>query len=170
VYKGFSDQGPFESLNSARIEGENPYELVDSHPEPGRTQVYRIAVADRGGLEEDLDTLRVDVTGTPSPVMRAPAPNPAAGPVSVGFFLPPGGAGGDWRLTVFDVAGRRVAVAASGGFGPEGIEAHAVWDLRRDDGRRVAGGLYFLRLDATTTRADGSSASRTFSRRVAVLP
>ena len=94
VYKGFSDRGPFEALNSARIEGENPYEVVDSHPEPGRTQVYRIAVADRRGLEEDLDTLRVDVTGTPSPVLRAPAPNPAAGPVSVSFFLPPGGAGG----------------------------------------------------------------------------
>jgi subtilisin family serine protease len=170
VYKGFSDQGPFRALTSGRITGDNPYEFVDTHPEPGRTQVYRIAVADRAGLEEDLDTLRVDVAGSPVPTMRAPAPNPARGPVSVGFFLPPGGTGGSWRLRAYDVSGRRVAEAASGIFGPDGIEADAVWDLRRDDGGRVAAGMYFLRLDASRTGADGETTTRTFTRRVAVLP
>ncbi len=50
------------------------------------------------------------------------------------------------RLTIFDAGGRRIAVIAEGVF-PAGTH-RITWDGQDDRGRRVASGVYFLRMTA----------------------
>lgn len=71
------------------------------------------------------------------------SPNPARTAASVRYALP---ADADVRLKVFDLAGRKVATLADGRVGPGPNEA--VWDLAGPDGRRVASGIYFVKLEA----------------------
>ena len=50
------------------------------------------------------------------------------------------------QITLFDLAGQRVAVLAQG---PRGRGVHTVqWNGRDEDGRRVASGVYWYRLEA----------------------
>ncbi len=77
-----------------------------------------------------------------------PSPNPTAGSVEVPFALP---AAGPARVSVFDVLGRLVRVVRDE---PLDAGAHmARWDGRDASGRRVAAGLYVLRLDAASASA-----------------
>jgi hypothetical protein len=75
--------------------------------------------------------------------LAAPAPNPARGPVTLAFALP---APGSARLTVHDVAGRRVATLFDGA-APAG-RSQAGWDGRDESGAAVAAGTYFVRLES----------------------
>jgi dipeptidyl aminopeptidase/acylaminoacyl peptidase len=77
-------------------------------------------------------------------------PNPFRASTTVRFALP---APGRADLVVFDVAGRRVRTLVSGELNA-GVHA-PVWDGRDDAGRRVAAGVYFVRL-----KADGFDATR----------
>ena len=74
------------------------------------------------------------------------APNPyrpGEGPLELGFALP---APGPLRVTLYDVAGRRVATLADG---PAKAGEHVVrWDGRCSDGRAASPGLYLVRLEA----------------------
>ena len=55
----------------------------------------------------------------------------------------PPGPGADVDVSVFDLAGRRVATLARGRFGPG---AHVVpWDGRGADGSGARAGMYFVR-------------------------
>jgi hypothetical protein len=73
----------------------------------------------------------------------AVAPNPVIGSAAIAFTLARDQAA---TLVLYDVSGRRVRVLA------EGLHAsgrHQVsWDGRDEAGRRVASGIYFLRLNA----------------------
>ena len=116
-----------------------------------------------------FDTLQVllyDPAAQPSPVavgpatvaaleLAAPSPNPARSLAHLGFTLPRAGTA---DLAVHDVQGRLVRTLAGG---PREAGQYAIgWDLRDDGGRRVAPGLYLVRLvDATGAR----------TRRVVVL-
>jgi hypothetical protein len=84
-----------------------------------------------------------------------PRPNPAREAVRFDLGLP---RAGDLDLEVFDLAGRRVRVLASGPRPAGG--ASVAWDLRDDAGARVAPGVYVVR-----ARAAGNEAVR----RVVVL-
>jgi hypothetical protein len=76
--------------------------------------------------------------------LRPAAPNPFRAATDLRFALP---APARARLEVFDVAGRRVATPVADELLPAG--AHVVaWDGRDASGRRVASGVYFLRLTA----------------------
>ena len=76
------------------------------------------------------------------------SPNPVAREARIGFRLP---ARRDTRVGVFDVEGRRVATLGSGVWG---AGDHVVkWDLRGDDGRCVATGLYWVELRCGPLRA-----------------
>jgi hypothetical protein len=76
-----------------------------------------------------------------------PTPNPASGSITFAIEIPDAA---DVDLSVFDIAGRLVATVAHG---PRSAGRHLVrWDPRS---ARLAGGIYFLRLetgDATASR------------------
>jgi DNA-binding beta-propeller fold protein YncE len=79
-----------------------------------------------------------DVPAAPTKLALAPpAPNPAPGPVTLALG---GAAGGEVRVEVSDVAGRRVREWTEAGAGTRSIS----WDLRDGDGRRVAPGVYLV--------------------------
>jgi hypothetical protein len=91
-------------------------------PEP--TSVAEVAVVDRGRA------------------LRQNRPNPFTGTTEIRFSLERPAAA---RLTVFDVAGRRIAVLVDGVL-PAG--SHAVtWSGRSDRGAGTPGGVYFYRLE-----------------------
>jgi len=72
-----------------------------------------------------------------------PSPNPARGATRFAVTLPEAG---ELRLEVFDAGGRRVRALAGGVFA---AGAHGfAWDLRDDEGGRVAPGLYLARCAA----------------------
>ena len=73
--------------------------------------------------------------------LDAPAPNPSTGPARLSFALP---AAGSAELAVFDAAGRRVRIIASGRFTPG--DHLASWDGADESGARAPAGLYFARL------------------------
>lgn len=116
---------------------------------------------------DSLVVLLYDPAAQPAPVavgppaasafeLAAPWPNPARGLAHLGFTLPAAGTAG---LAVHDVQGRRVRALAGG---PRAAGRYVIgWDLCDDAGRRVAPGLYLVRLS-------GGGGERT--RRVVVLP
>jgi flagellar hook assembly protein FlgD len=80
---------------------------------------------------------------TPTPVLSFSVfPNPARR-ANVNFTLPHAA---DVQLGVYDVAGRRVALLASGNL-PAGSYQRA-WDGRDESGTRMHSGVYFYRLRA----------------------
>ena len=74
--------------------------------------------------------------------------NPARVESRIGVRLPSDGAA---RLDVFDLSGRRVRTLLQGP-AAEGPSEY-VWDLRDASGRRVAAGVYFVRLSTAQTSA-----------------
>jgi len=74
-------------------------------------------------------------------------PNPARGSARIGFELE---REGHVRLTIFDVAGRRVRVLLDERAGRG--EHKTEWDGRDDRGNDVVNGLYFYRLDVDGVR------------------
>lgn len=87
------------------------------------------------------------VTGSVEHFGLGTHPNPSAGPTTVRFALPQPAT---VLFTVFDAAGRRVAVVGRGSYGA-GI-GEIVWNGRDDADRDVAPGVYFLR--GTTSRGE----------------
>jgi hypothetical protein len=110
-------------------------ELSDGRPIEGR-DVIRI-LRPRGIARElaaDV-VLELALTGA--------VPNPFDDATTVAFALP---RKGNTRLEVFDLLGRRVRVLADGEREPGRYQIR--WDGRDGAGRRLAGGVYVLRLDA----------------------
>jgi len=92
-----------------------------------------------------------ELGGTAAPVSERPArlslgqsrPNPARGGADITFTVPGGRAG--TQLVVYDLAGRRVRRLVDGVLDPG---PHVVsWDGRNEEGRHVAAGVYFYRLE-----------------------
>lgn len=102
-------------------------------------------------------TVATDVAGgevvarEPSIRITEIAPNPFSGQTTVRFALP---REGEVRLLVFDAKGRRVQQVAGG---VRGAGEHvSVWNGRDAEGRPVAPGIYYARLEA-----GGETVSRT---------
>jgi hypothetical protein len=92
-------------------------------------------------------------SGSPAPLAAgstpgrsAVTPNPARAVTEIAFETSTPGAALD--VSVLDVAGRRVRTLESGE-APTGMRKLA-WDLRDDQGRRVASGLYFVKVTQGT--------------------
>ncbi len=92
------------------------------------------------GLGSPLDVESVPAAAALS--LAAPAPNPFHADAAIRFALPQAG---DARLAVFDLQGRRVKTLLDG---PAAAGAHELrWSGEDGAGRRVATGVYFLRLE-----------------------
>ncbi|MGH2571168.1 MAG: FlgD immunoglobulin-like domain containing protein, partial [bacterium] len=115
------------------------------------TVLARVMVQAAGNVFFDLNNAPFEITGNATDVQVAASertgleirPNPFAGRASISFALDqPGRASVD----VFDAAGRRVAKLLDG---ERDAGAHVLsWSGRDDAGRRVASGVYFVRLRA----------------------
>jgi len=94
------------------------------------------------GVEESADALRVH--------LFAPQPNPARSGARVSYRL---ARSGPSDVRVYNVHGQLVRSLFHGAqsAGPHTID----WDVRAEDGKRVAAGVYFLRLEA-----EGSATTR----------
>lgn len=122
----------------------------------------RVVLAGYGPFEDDGNMLLARFTTVPNsnvgveeaslPVAGAvsfqpPWPNPAVRSTTFAFDLRQEG---PVRLTLCDVAGRRVRTLADGAL-PAGRHTF-LWDVNDDDGRRVADGIYFAALEAAGER------------------
>ena len=99
------------------------------------------ALAMRGG---DLDHFSFGNTG----------PNPANPISKLGYVIPRSAGSQDVRLRIYDVNGRLVRTLVSGVQSPGPYTS--IWDGRDDNGRGVASGNYFARLDVGKSFSDDS--------------
>ena len=99
------------------------------------------ALAMRGG---DLDHFSFGNTG----------PNPANPISKLGYVIPRSAGSQDVRLRIFDVNGRLVRTLVSGVQSPGPYTS--IWDGRDDNGRGVASGNYFARLNVGKSFSDDS--------------
>jgi hypothetical protein len=90
----------------------------------------------------------VGVDDTPAPLEFAPpAPSPFTGSTCLAFATP---RTGDVRLEILDLQGRRAATLVAGTL-PAGRH-QVLWSGRGDDGRTLAGGVYFACLQTGGSR------------------
>ena len=85
-----------------------------------------------------------DISALPQTIVLSPArPNPSRDKAEINYQLPKAG---PVAIELYNVAGARVATLAEGlkSAGPNTIN----WDLKDDAGRRVANGVYIMRLTA----------------------
>jgi hypothetical protein len=78
--------------------------------------------------------------------LAPPAPNPAGGSVRLGFAIREGDIG---ALNIYDVSGRLVRSLVGNADGP--MSQSVLWDANDNQGRPVAAGIYFARLETANT-------------------
>ena len=125
--------------------------FVDQGLEPGTTYFYQVAAVDTFGMEGFATTVVEVTTGSTAvvdagnlerPSLALLGPNPSREGVALSYTVPVGGA--DVDFTVYDCSGRVVRSLAAGRI-PGGIY-DITWDSLDGGGRRVASGVYFIRL------------------------
>jgi hypothetical protein len=119
------------------------YFFADKTCIPGSSYRYRVDVTDETGRKELFET---EVTAVPAAAVRLfqNTPNPFNRSTEVRYYVP---RASEVTLTVYDTAGRLVARLVDGT--PKAAGAHlAGWDGRDVNGRPIASGVYFYRLQA----------------------
>jgi hypothetical protein len=156
IYRGGSSTFTPDSSNRITAQPDTGYVDVT-----GTAWYYKLTVVDLHGNESAARLVsppaQTAVGDAPALAfaLAAPQPNPAQAATRLGFALR---SAGRVRLELFDLAGRRVcrwmdgAVAA----GPHALDVR----LAGDDGRRLATGLYLVRLE---------TGEGTLTRRLAVV-
>ena len=112
-----------------------------------RSYVYKVTAVDIHGNESLWAMVAPWQTGVEHPLpvrfaMSSPTPNPARAHATIRWSLPERG---NVRLGLFDLSGRLVS-SLENGLAEAGEHVKAI-PLHDDSGRRLASGLYFLRLD-----------------------
>jgi hypothetical protein len=105
-------------------------------PSPDRTVVLQKLSEDEAGVR------RSEAAAGPG-LLAIEGANPFTGSVAVRYEVP---CGGRVRLTVYDVAGRRVATLADGQRAAGSYRAS--WDGRSSTGRDFRSGVYFIRFES----------------------
>lgn len=82
--------------------------------------------------------------------LEPPAPNPARGAARLAFAVPATLDGRGYELAIYDLSGRRVRLVDRGTARVGRVSL--AWDLRDEQRRPVAGGVYFERLTVGTAR------------------
>ena len=138
--------------------------IADDQVIPGRDYCYAVTAVDVAGNESArsaLLTVRIPYDRFTTPILPFlqvgdPYPNPTRGPLSLGFDSPRAVRA---TVEVFDVRGRRVRTLGVEATGPGHHEVR--WDGMDASGRRVARGIYFVRMKI------GSEA---WTRKIQILP
>jgi hypothetical protein len=120
--------------------GAGLYEFIDSDVRPGVDYTYTVE-----SIGADPQILFHVTSSAPSgrPARLNPNhPNPFADATTIPFELPEAGG---VKIRVYDGRGALVAVLADGVYGP-GVGS-ATWNGRNMQNRRVASGVYFVRMD-----------------------
>ena len=95
-------------------------------------------------IDGHVVTAREETAEVPdAPLLRSVYPHPFSEHLTVALVLPPSD-GSETKVAVFDVLGRRIRVLAQGRLAPGPL--YLTWDGQDDAGRRVASGLYVVRL------------------------
>jgi hypothetical protein len=144
LYREAADEGRVK-INDALIVGKSPYRFVDYAVTAGESYRYYLEDVDLGGKGTLHGPVRVDMRGgvKASFALAQNAPNPARGKTTVAFSLP---AACDATLTVYDIAGRKVAVPFAGA-------AKAGDNEVALDVSGLAPGVYAYRLEAAGATA-----------------
>lgn len=137
-----SGPDPQDPDPSAPSRGEKMHALWMSHDRS--PPILMQQAVRRIQLDRPLPEIALDVPPS-HPVLRSASMNPFRERAELEFALP---SAGPARLTVFDVAGRRVRTLVNEG---AGAGTHVVvWDGTDETGRAAASGSYFVRLDVPT--------------------
>jgi len=151
---GASDAGR-ERLNAALITGKAPLAYVDRGVVAATTYNYWLEVIPNTGKAQ----LFGPVSASPGAkaayafALEPNYPNPTTTGTTIAFSLPVG-VSGEYTITIYDLAGRKVRTVAAAAASPGRHEV--TWNLADDAGRDVAPGVYLYRLSASC----GSSARR----------
>ena len=129
--------GGWGAIDHAIVGGDGSLRFVDTGVTGGRTYGYRLAFAD-GPLTLYSTEAEIFVPSSFDLALAAPRPNPASGPLWFSVTLPDAAPA---RLTLVDVAGRRIA---SREVGPLGTGVHRV---TLAEGSVLPPGLYLARLE-----------------------
>jgi hypothetical protein len=135
--------GPWAPLPVAVREEMGTFVALDETAEPGREHFYRLVATLRDGPATTFGPISARAAGlVAASAITGVAPNPSYGATQIQFALARAGA---VRLTVADVAGRRVTTLVDGeqAAGPYTV----AWDGTAR-GVRVAPGMYFVHLVA----------------------
>ena len=133
----------WEPIHEGLLRGRGVYVHVDETTRPSTTYWYRLGAVDTSGRELSYGPVSVTTAARlPLEVTLDPLrPNPLRGSAELRFALPQPG---PVDLSVYDVAGRRVSRVVTG-TQPAG-RYDLRWEARDSRGRRLAAGVYFLRL------------------------
>ncbi len=145
--------GAWHAVSSGLVRGRSPYRWTDAEVDADRTYAYRLVAVEFGGAEQTGPPAIVTTPDWPRAAVsvQGVAPNPFRGGTGLTFTLR---RPADVRIAVHDVAGRRLRTLVDGRL-EAGVHRQA-WDGTDADGRRAAGGVYFVRIET----AAGSRALR----------
>ncbi len=115
---------------------------------------YHVTTSDHAGNESEAASVDGGLLSAPDTALPTafplsiPGPNPSQRGTSLAFALP---VSSGVRLGIYDAGGRRVLTLVDGAR-PAGVH-RVVWGGRDQGGRRVAPGIYFVRIEAGEHRA-----------------
>jgi len=142
-----SDAGR-ERVNGELITGRAPFAYEDREVAVGVKYDYWLEAVPASGAAQTYGP----ASATPGLkvaygfALEPSYPNPATTEARIAFSLPLG-VTGEYEVTVYDVAGRKVRTVAAGTSAAGRREV--VWNLTDDAGRHVAPGVYLYRLSAS---------------------
>jgi hypothetical protein len=139
LYREAADEGRVK-INDALIVGKSPYRFVDGAVAAGISYKYYLEDVDLNGKGTLHGPVRVDTRGgvKASFALAQNAPNPARATTTFAFSVP---TACDATLTVYDIAGRKVAVPFAGA-------AKAGENMIKVDVSAFVPGVYTYRLEA----------------------
>jgi subtilisin family serine protease len=139
-------------INRAPVSGRPPFRFFDRDVEGGITYRYWLEYVPHAGASRTFGPAEARAGVKAAPFAFAqPRPNPASGSVTFAFSLPSDDPGAE--LTVFDLAGRRVATVARGARAGENV---VTWPVVDGAGRPLPPGVYVCRFASSA----GSAARR----------
>ncbi len=133
----------FQNLPNPYIVQEDlSFTFVDKSYEPGSTYIYRVDVSDEHGRRRLFETKSIE---TPALILSLDPnyPNPFNPQTTIVYSVPESKA---INLRIYDVKGRliRILVNETKSAGTHRV----IWDGRDSNGRCIASGVYFVRLEA----------------------